>query len=131
MDWDYPSYPSMRVLQSVKDDGERIKVGKYTGIHYSAVVIPGGVHHADWVSTVHGHVENGEWVDTPGAIHSNGPVVFGNDVFVAYEAVITSGITVGDGAIIATRAVVVKDVAPYSTVDIGSAACREGGCQYG
>ncbi|HEY9563298.1 MAG TPA: CatB-related O-acetyltransferase [Nocardioides sp.] len=116
MDWDYPSYPSMRVLQSVKDDGERIKVGKYTGIHYSAVVIPGGVHHADWVSTVHGHVENGEWVDTPGAIHSNGPVVFGNDVFVAYEAVITSGITVGDGAIIATRAVVVKDVAPYSIV---------------
>src|SRR3546814_17723162 len=34
MDWDYPSYPSMRVLQSVKDDGERIKVGKYTGNHY-------------------------------------------------------------------------------------------------
>src|SRR3546814_13708894 len=38
MDWDYPSYPSMRVLQSVKDDGERIKVGKYPGIHYYAVV---------------------------------------------------------------------------------------------
>ncbi|MDN5894342.1 MAG: CatB-related O-acetyltransferase [Nocardioides sp.] len=116
IDWSYPSYPTMRVLQSVENDGEPVQVGKYSGIHYTTVVIPGGLHHIDWVSTVHGHVEDGEWVDTPGAIHSNGPVVFGNDVFVAYEAVITSGVTVGDGAIVATRAVVVKDVEPFSIV---------------
>lgn len=116
MDWDHPSYPTMRVLQSVPEDGERITVGKYTGIHYTTVVIPGGLHHVDWVSTQHAHIEDGEWVTTPGAIHDNGPVVIGNDVFVAFEAVITSGVTVGDGAIIATRAVVIKDVEPYSIV---------------
>lgn len=116
MDWKYPSYPTMRVLQTVADDGDRIQVGRYSGLHYSTVVIPGGVHHADWVSTVHSHVEDGEWVSAPGAIHSSGPVILGNDVFVAFEAVITSGITIGDGAIVATRAVVVKNVEPFSIV---------------
>ncbi|MDT0202575.1 CatB-related O-acetyltransferase [Nocardioides sp. AE5] len=114
--WEYPSYPTMRVLKTVPNDGETIRIGKYCGFHYSTLMIPGGVHHADWVSTVHAHVEDGEWVDTPGAIHSNGPIVIGNDVFTAYESIITSGVTIGDGAIVATRAVVVKDVEPYSIV---------------
>lgn len=116
VEWEHPSYPTMRVLQSVEDDGEPVRVGKYSGIHYTTVVIPGGAHHADWVSTLHGHVEEGKWVDTPGAIHSNGPVVFGSDVFVGFEAVVMSGVTVGDGAMVATRSVVVKDVEPYSIV---------------
>ena len=34
----------------------------------------------------------------------------------AYEAVILSGVTIGDGAIIGTRAVVTKDVPPYTIV---------------
>lgn len=33
-----------------------------------------------------------------------------------YEAVILSGVTIGDGAIIGTRAVVTKDVPPYTIV---------------
>ena len=40
----------------------------------------------------------------------------GNDVWIGYEAVILSGVTIGDGAVIGTRAVVTKDVAPYSIV---------------
>lgn len=40
----------------------------------------------------------------------------GNDVWIGYEAVILSGVTVGDGAIIGTRAVVTKDVPPYTIV---------------
>lgn len=116
VDWEYPSYPTMRVLKSVPNDGETIKLGKYCGIHYSTVMIPGGIHHTDWVSSVHAHVEDGAWVDTPGAIHSVGQIVIGSDVFTAYQSVITSGVTVGHGAIVATRAVVVKDVEPYSIV---------------
>ena len=114
----YPSFPSMRVIESVPSDREvPIIVGKYSGIHYQTVIIPGGVHHSDWVSTQHSLVdENGNWAQHPDGIHSRGPVVFGNDVLVAYDAVITSGITVGDGAIVATRAVVIKDVEPYSIV---------------
>lgn len=39
-----------------------------------------------------------------------------NDVWIGYEAVILSGVTIGDGAIIGTRAVVTKDVPSYTIV---------------
>lgn len=116
MEWADPAYPTMRVLKTVADDGDTIKVGRYAGIHYSAVVIPGGQHHLDWVSAVNTPIEDGEWVDVPGGVYSNGQVVIGNNVFIAYQAVINSGITIGDGAVVAARAMVVKDVEPYSIV---------------
>ena len=51
-----------------------------------------------------------------GAWDNHGDIVIGNDVWIGYEAVILSGVTVGDGAIIGTRAVVTKDVPPYTIV---------------
>lgn len=45
-----------------------------------------------------------------------GDIVIGNDVWIGYEAVIMSGVHIGDGAIIGTRAVVTKDVPPYTIV---------------
>ena len=47
---------------------------------------------------------------------NKGDIVIGNDVWIGYEAVILSGVTIGDGAIIGTRAVVTKDVPPYTIV---------------
>ena len=47
---------------------------------------------------------------------NKGDIVLGNDVWVGYEAVIMSGVTIGNGAIIGTRAVVTKDVPPYTIV---------------
>ena len=47
---------------------------------------------------------------------NRGDIVIGNDVWIGYEAVILSGVTIGDGAIIGTRAVVTKDVPPYTIV---------------
>ena len=43
-------------------------------------------------------------------------IIIGNDVWIGYEAVILSGVTIGDGAIIGARAVVTKDVPPYTIV---------------
>ena len=40
----------------------------------------------------------------------------GNDVWIGYEAVIMAGVHIGNGAIIAARAVVTKDVPPYTIV---------------
>ena len=42
--------------------------------------------------------------------------MIGNDVWIGYETVILSGVTIGDGAIIGSRAVVTKDVPPYTIV---------------
>lgn len=47
---------------------------------------------------------------------NKGDIVIGNDVWIGYEAVIMSGVHIGDGAIIGTRAVVTKDVEPYTVV---------------
>ncbi len=47
---------------------------------------------------------------------NRGDIVIGNDVWIGYEAVILSGVTIGDGSIIGTRAVVTKDVPPYAIV---------------
>lgn len=42
--------------------------------------------------------------------------MIGNDVWIGYEAVVMSGVKIGDGAIIGTRAVITKDVPPYTIV---------------
>lgn len=47
---------------------------------------------------------------------NKGDIVIGNDVWIGYEAVIMAGVHIGNGAIIATRAVVTKDVPPYTIV---------------
>ena len=47
---------------------------------------------------------------------NKGDIVIGNDVWIGYEAVILAGVTIGDGAIIGTRAVVTKNVPPYTIV---------------
>ncbi len=47
---------------------------------------------------------------------NKGDIVIGNDVWIGYEAVIMPGIHIGDGAIIGTRAVVTRDVEPYTIV---------------
>lgn len=47
---------------------------------------------------------------------NQGDIVIGNDVWIGYEAIVLSGVTIGDGAIVGTRAVVTKDVPPYAIV---------------
>ena len=47
---------------------------------------------------------------------NKGDIIIGNDVWIGYEALIMSGVTIGDGAIIGARAVVTKDVPPYTIV---------------
>lgn len=47
---------------------------------------------------------------------NRGNIVVGHDVWIGYEAVILAGVHIGDGAIIGARALVTKDVAPYTIV---------------
>jgi virginiamycin A acetyltransferase len=42
--------------------------------------------------------------------------VIGSDVYLGFEALVLSGVTIGDGAIIGARAVVTRDVAPFEVV---------------
>lgn len=54
--------------------------------------------------------------DITKAWDNKGDIIVENDVWIGYEAVILAGVTIGDGAIIGARAVVTKDVPPYTIV---------------
>lgn len=47
---------------------------------------------------------------------NKGDTIVGNDVWLGYSSTIMAGVRIGDGAIIATKSVVTKDVAPYTIV---------------
>jgi hypothetical protein len=112
---DHPTYAPIRAYQTTGDDGTTVKVGRYSSLNHRAYVFMGAKHHAEHVSTFHFRRVMG----LPGELEtplSDGPIVIGSDVWVAFEAIIMSGVTVGDGAIVAARAVVTRDVEPYEIV---------------
>jgi acetyltransferase-like isoleucine patch superfamily enzyme len=45
-----------------------------------------------------------------------GQIIIGNDVWIGEDVMLKPGVHIGDGAVIAARAVVTKDVEPYSIV---------------
>lgn len=46
----------------------------------------------------------------------NRRTIIGNDVWIGFGAIIISGVSIGDGAVVAAGAVVTKDVPPYAIV---------------
>jgi len=96
-------------------NNDSVKIGKFCSIAPAVKIVASGEHNSKAVSTypLHAYVLNkGTEKDT----FSKGPVIIGNDVWIGYGATILSGVTVGDGAVIAAHAVVTKDVPPYAVV---------------
>ncbi len=78
----------------------------------------GANHQLNSASTFPFYIMEG-WNETPPAaedLPNKGDTNVGNDVWIGYDAVIMAGVTIGDGAVVGTRAVVIKDVEPYSIV---------------
>jgi len=101
------------------DEGTRLKIGKFCSIAGEVIVFLGGNHRTDWVTTYPFSDFVDEWPEAKhmvGHPASKGDVVIGNDVWIGVGAVIMSGVTIGDGAAIAARAVVTRDVEPYCIV---------------
>ena len=48
--------------------------------------------------------------------NTRGPVSIGNDVWIGAHSVVLSGVTIGDGAVVAAGSVVSRDVRPYAIV---------------
>jgi chloramphenicol O-acetyltransferase type B len=101
-------------------EGARLYVGKYCSISSGVTVILGGSHRVDWATTYPFPVLMAhEWPEVStikGHPATRGDVVIGNDVWIGAEATILSGITIGDGAVVAAKSVVTKDVPPYAMV---------------
>lgn len=107
---------------------ERLIIGRFCSIACGAKFLFNCANHAlGALSTYTFPLFYEEW-DRPqsgmaAAWDNKGDIVIGNDVWIGYEAVIRAGVTIGDGAIIGTRAVVTRDVEPYSIV--GGVPARE------
>ena len=93
-----------------------LKIGKFCSISGNVHVLLGGNHRTDWITTYPFPVfwDNAKHI-TEQSI-SKGDVLIGNDVWVGMESMILSGVKIGNGAVIGARAVVSKDVPPYSIV---------------
>ena len=98
------------------DAGATLKIGSYSSIGPGVTILLGGEHHLDWVTTYPFSLLFDEARSLPGYPHTKGDVVIGSDVWIGHEALVLSGVTIGDGAVIAARSVVTKDVEPYSIV---------------
>ena len=109
------------VLYHYPVNGDRLKIGKFCSVACGAkFLFTSGNHSLRSLSTYTFPIFYEQWgLDSKNirdAWDNKGDIVIGNDVWIGYEAVILSGVTVGDGAVIGTRAVVTKDVPPYTIV---------------
>lgn len=109
------------VLYHYPINQERLVIGKFCSIACGAKFLFNSANHTQRsLSTYIFPVLFEEWdLDVeriPEAWDNRGDIIIGNDVWIGYEAVILSGVTIGDGAIVAARAVVTRDVPPYTIV---------------
>lgn len=109
------------VLYHYPVNHDRLVIGKFCSIACGAKFIFTSANHSlKSLSTYPFPIFFEEWdldmINITNAWDNKGDIIIGNDVWIGYEAVILSGVTIGDGAIIGTHAVVTKDVPPYTIV---------------
>ena len=114
------------VLYHYPINGDRLTIGRFCSIACGTRFLMNSANHAmGSLSTYVFPIFYEEWdhgMNVTGAWDHRGNIVVGNDLWIGYEAVILSGVTIGDGAIVAARSVVTKDVPPYTIV--GGAPAR-------
>ncbi|MEA1914883.1 MAG: CatB-related O-acetyltransferase [Campylobacterota bacterium] len=92
-----------------------IKVGRFSSLATNITIFLGVEHQTRWVTT-YPFLEFPDLIKGKEVNKSKGNVIIGNDVWIADSAMILSGVTIGDGAVVGARAVVAKDVQPYEIV---------------
>ena len=118
---DPQEFDKNNVLYHYPINHDKLKIGKFCSIACGAKFLFNSANHTVKSLTTYSFpIFFEEWGldvrDITTAWDNKGDIVIGNDVWIGYEAVIMSGVTIGDGAIIGTRAVVTKDVPPYTIV---------------
>lgn len=108
------------VLYHYSINNDKLIIGKFCSIACrTKFIMNSGNHSMKSLSTYTFPIFGEEWdktLKTKDAWDNKGNIEIGNDVCIGYEAVIMSGVKIGDGAIIGTRAVVTKDIPPYTIV---------------
>ncbi len=118
---DPTGFEKNNVLYNWPDFGDKLIIGKFCTIASGTKFIMGPANHR--ISSVTAYPFNvfgGAWEEnTPPHLSQlpfKGDTVIGNDVWIGRECVIMPGVKIGDGAMIATRSVVTKDIPAYTAV---------------
>jgi len=98
------------------DEGSTLTVGKFCSFADEVRILTGHEHRIDWVSTYPFAVAFPDAKNLPFPARTKGNVVIGHDVWIGTGALILSGVTIGNGAVIGARSVVTHDVPPYAVV---------------
>lgn len=100
-----------------------IKIGSNVTMSFGVMIYDHDSHSIDYrerqkdinkildTQNLNNDIENKDWSSV-----NNSPIVIGDNVWIGFQAAILKGVTVGDGAIIAAKAVVTKDVPAWSIV---------------
>ncbi|MBV5257818.1 CatB-related O-acetyltransferase [Synechococcus moorigangaii CMS01] len=117
-DFENPENFEKNVLYHFDFIGDRLIIGKFCAIAADVkFIMNGGNHRTDWFTNYPFPVFGHGWeVAMPDSWPHKGDTVIGNDVWLGYGATLMPGVQIGDGAIVATQAVVTKSVAPYTVV---------------
>ena len=114
-------FENNNVLYHYPINHDKLQIGKFCSIACGAKFLFNSANHTlSSLSTYPFPLFFEEWglekKDVTNAWDNKGDIVIGNDVWIGYEAVVLAGVMIGDGAIIGTRAVVTKNVPPYTIV---------------
>lgn len=118
---DPTQFEKNNVLYHYPINQDRLIIGKFCSIACGAKFLFNSANHAlRSLSNYTFPLFFEEWglnkKNVASAWDNKGDIIIGNDVWIGYEAVIMAGVYIGDGAVIAARAVVTKDVPPYTIV---------------
>ncbi|MEM9507592.1 MAG: Vat family streptogramin A O-acetyltransferase [Cyanobacteria bacterium P01_E01_bin.35] len=100
--------------------GDQLIIGKFCALSRGVKFIMNGANHKmSGFSTYPFEIFGDSWKRVAPKANEypfKGNTVIGNDVWIGYEATIMPGVTIGDGAIIAAKSVVTKEVFPYTII---------------
>ncbi len=118
---DPTQFEKNNVLYHYPVNHDRLIIGRFCSIACGAKFLFTSANHTQKsLSTYPFPLFYEEWGldkrEVTSAWDNKGDIVIGNDVWIGYEAVILSGVHIGDGAIVGARAVVTRDVPPYTIV---------------
>ncbi|ACV27293.1 transferase hexapeptide repeat protein [Kangiella koreensis DSM 16069] len=119
-DPDGPENFEANVLYHFPFIGDKLKIGKFCAIAKGVKFIMNGANHkVSGFSTYPFYIFGNGWekvLPGEGELPYKGDTVIGHDVWLGYESTIMPGVSIGDGAIVASKSVVTADVPAYSIV---------------
>lgn len=120
-DFDDPTaFENKNVLYHYPCNNDRLVIGRFSSIACGTRFIMNGANHkAAAVSTYPFAVFGARWdksLAAPQAWDMKGDIVVGSDVWIGFEVLVMPGVHIADGAIVASRSVVTRDVGPYEIV---------------